>query len=119
MKWVPKDPDGTVGVPGKGYIKAADFSQEDHDALMARIKNRKISEYEFMTNNKFVLAKNPELFEEELEEEEPVSDELPEGEPSMEWTAKEMTAYLESKGEKVAANTSKTKLLEAIEALEK
>lgn len=79
LKWVPKDPEGNVGVPGEGYIKASDYTKEHQDALLARAENRGVDEYEFMTKNKFVLSKNPALFEEEEAEDE-TSDE-PKEEP--------------------------------------
>lgn len=52
MKWKPKN--DKCGVPGKGFIKADDYSQEDEDALIARAKNRKIDVNMFMINAGFV-----------------------------------------------------------------
>jgi hypothetical protein len=50
LKWIPKDPDKNIGVPGKGFIKASDFSQEDLDNLIARAKNRKQDVSSFLIN---------------------------------------------------------------------
>ena len=50
LKWVPRDLDGTIGVPEKGYIKCSDFSQEDLDNLIARAKNRKQDVNVFLHN---------------------------------------------------------------------
>ena len=68
LKWNPKDPDGLIGVPGKGYIKTADFSQEDLDNLIKRAKNRVIDVHSFLIKAGLVPAK-PQL---ELEIEEPL-----------------------------------------------
>ena len=70
LKWNPKDPDGLIGVPGKGYIKTADFSQEDLDNLIKRAKNRGIDVHSFLIKAGLVPAK-PQL---ELEIEEPLKE---------------------------------------------
>jgi hypothetical protein len=48
LKWKPKDPSKFIGVPGKGYIAADDFTVEDQDALISRAMNRKIDVHTFM-----------------------------------------------------------------------
>jgi hypothetical protein len=69
MKWVPKDPDGTIGVPGKGFIKSADFTDEDLVNLITRAKNRKVDVNTFLLNAKLVpTSEQFELPLEELEE---------------------------------------------------
>jgi len=45
-KWKPKD--DLIGVPGKGYIKAEDFKEEDLQALIKRAKNRKADVHTFL-----------------------------------------------------------------------
>lgn len=70
LKWNPKDPDGLIGVPGKGYIKTADFSQEDLDNLIKRAKNRGIDVHSFLIKAGLVPAK-PQL-ELEIEPAKPV-----------------------------------------------
>lgn len=65
MKWKAKD--DTCGVPGKGYIKAEDFSQEDENALIQRAKRRGLNVTQFMLGAGFVPAKGPQL-EIEMEE---------------------------------------------------
>ena len=47
-KWKPKD--DLIGVPGKGYIKAADFKEEDLQNLIKRAKNRKKDVHSFLLN---------------------------------------------------------------------
>ena len=44
--WKPKN--DLVGVPGKGFIRAKDFSQEDLDNLVARAKNRNKDVHSFL-----------------------------------------------------------------------
>ncbi len=66
LKWIPKDPSKNIGVPGKGYILASDFSQEDLDNLIKRAKNRKQDVHSFLLNCGLVPAK-PQ-FELEIEE---------------------------------------------------
>jgi hypothetical protein len=71
MKWKPKN--DTCGVPGKGFIKAESFSQEDEDALIARAKNRKINVNVFMLNAGFEpVAEDGQLEITEAQEEEPL-----------------------------------------------
>lgn len=65
MKWKAKD--DTCGVPGKGYIKAEDFSQEDENALIQRAKRRGLDVTQFMLGAGFVPVKGPQL-EIEMEE---------------------------------------------------
>ena|SRR5690349_5670197 len=50
LKWKPKDSEGNIGVPNKGFIKASDFSQEDLDNLIKRAKNRKLDVNTFLLN---------------------------------------------------------------------
>lgn len=50
LKWIPKDPDKNIGVPGEGYINPADFNQTHLDAMIARAKNRKIDVNHFLIN---------------------------------------------------------------------
>ncbi len=59
MKWKPKNE--TCGVPGKGYIKAEDYSQEDENALIQRAANRKININIFMLNAGFEPVDGPQL----------------------------------------------------------
>lgn len=59
MKWKPKD--DTCGVPGRGYIKAADYNQQDEDNLLKRAKNRGIDPTQFMLGAGFVPVKGPQL----------------------------------------------------------
>lgn len=59
MKWKAKD--DLCGVPGKGYIKAEDFSQEDENALVQRAKKRGLDVTQFMLGAGFVPAKGPQL----------------------------------------------------------
>lgn len=59
MNWKPKNE--TCGVPGKGFIKAEDYSQKDEDALIARAKNRKIDVNLFMLGAGFLPANGPQL----------------------------------------------------------
>jgi hypothetical protein len=56
MKWKAKN--DTCGVPGKGFIKAEDFSQEDEDNITARAKSRGIDENIFFINAGFVRNNN-------------------------------------------------------------
>lgn len=65
MKWKAKD--DTCGVPGKGHIKAEDFSQEDENALIQRAKRRGLDVTQFMLGAGFVPVKGPQL-EIEMEE---------------------------------------------------
>lgn len=65
MKWKAKD--DLCGVPGKGYIKAEDFSQEDENALIQRAKRRGLDVTQFMLGAGFVPVKGPQL-EIEMEE---------------------------------------------------
>jgi hypothetical protein len=69
MKWKAKN--DLCGVPGKGYIKAEDFSQEDENALIKRAKSRGIDVNVFMMGAGFVPVGGSQL---EL----PVDDEHPE-----------------------------------------
>lgn len=69
MKWKAKD--DLCGVPGKGYIKAEDFSQEDENALIQRAKRRGLDVTQFMLGAGFVPVKGPQL-EIEMEEGESV-----------------------------------------------
>lgn len=46
MNWRPKN--DTIGVPGKGFIKASDFSEEDLLALIARAENRNQDVHSFL-----------------------------------------------------------------------
>lgn len=66
LKWKPKDPDANIGVPGKGFIKSSDFSQEDLDNLITRAKNRKVDVHSFLLKAGLVPAQ-PQ-FELSLEE---------------------------------------------------
>lgn len=59
MKWKAKD--DLCGVPGKGYIKASDFSQEDENALIARAKRRGVDVNLFMLGAGFIPADGPQL----------------------------------------------------------
>lgn len=69
MKWKAKN--DTCGVPGKGFIKAESFTQEDENALLARAKRRGIDPHSFMLGAGFVPLKvQVEMFEEEEEIEE-------------------------------------------------
>jgi|JI102314A1RNA_FD_contig_101_248924_length_1188_multi_2_in_0_out_0_2 hypothetical protein len=70
MNWKPKNE--TCGVPGKGFIKAEDYSQKDEDALIARAKNRKIDVNLFMLGAGFIPANGPQLEITEAVEEEPL-----------------------------------------------
>ncbi len=77
MKW--KSKNDLCGVPGKGFIKAEDFSEADEQALIQRAKNRGIDVNLFMLNAGFIPVQGPQLsipIEEELEE-----IELPEEKP--------------------------------------
>lgn len=67
LKWKAKN--DTCGVPGKGYIKAEDFSQEDENALIQRAKRRGLDVTQFMLGAGFVPVKGPQL-EIEMEESE-------------------------------------------------
>lgn len=67
MKYKPKN--DTCGVPGKGFINASDYSQEDENNLIARAKRRGIDVHSFMTNAGF-LPVSPQL-ELVIDEEEP------------------------------------------------
>ena len=70
-KWVPKDPEGTIGVPSKGFIKAADFTEEDLTKLINRAKNRKLDVNTFLLNCKLVPTSDQfELVLDEPEEDE-------------------------------------------------
>lgn len=71
LKWKPKDMDANIGVPGKAFIKASDFAQDDLDALIERAKNRKIDVSTFLL--KAGLVKVVPQFDLELEE--PVKEE--------------------------------------------
>lgn len=70
MNWKAKNE--LCGVPGKGYILASDYSQEDEDALIARAKNRNIDVNIFMLGAGFVPAKGPQLEIQQSFEDEPV-----------------------------------------------
>lgn len=70
MNWKPKNE--TCGVPGKGFIKAEDYSQKDEDALIARAKNRKVDVNLFMLGAGFLPANGPQLEITEAVEEEPL-----------------------------------------------
>ena len=59
MKW--KSKNDTCGVPGKGYIKAEDLTQEDIDNLEARAKNRGLNFNVFMLNAGFVPNNDGQL----------------------------------------------------------
>lgn len=70
LKWKAKN--DTCGVPGKGYIKAEDLSQEDIDNLKERCKHRKVDFHSFMLKAGFLPAEPQleiDLDEEELTEE--------------------------------------------------
>lgn len=69
MKWRAKN--DFVGVPGKGYIKAEDFNQEDENVLVNRAKNRGIDVNVFMLSAGFVPVKGPQLEIQAEEEFEP------------------------------------------------
>ena len=83
--WKPKN--DLVGVPGKGFIRAKDFSQEDLDNLVARAKNRNKDVHSFLLGADLV----PVNAQTELELEAPLyhrnismsSDRLPKAAP--EW----------------------------------
>lgn len=63
LKWRAKN--DLCGVPGKGFIKAEDLSQEDVDNLIKRAKNRKQDVHTFMLRAGFVPAQpQVEMFEE-------------------------------------------------------
>ncbi len=64
MNWKPKK--DTVGVPGKGYIQAADFSEEDLQALIKRAKNRKIDVHTFLMNCDLVPTQPQLTLDEDL-----------------------------------------------------
>lgn len=71
MNWKPKNE--TCGVPGKGYIKAEDYSHKDEDALIARAKNRKVDVNLFMLGAGFIPANGPQLEITDAEEENPLA----------------------------------------------
>lgn len=64
LKWKAKNE--TCGVPGKGYIKAADLTQQDIDNLRARAKRRGVDFSSFMIGAGFVPT-NPQLQIDETE----------------------------------------------------
>lgn len=92
--WKPKN--DFVGVPGKGFIKAEDFKDEDLQALIDRAKNRKIDVHSFLLKAGLVpdqpqveLFEEPGLEPEKLEpekEEGPVVVEQPKAKPVKEKT---------------------------------
>lgn len=59
MKWKPKN--DTVGVPGRGFIKAEDYNQQDENNLQARAKNRGLDFNIFMLGAGFVPVQGPQL----------------------------------------------------------
>ena len=65
MQWTPKG--DTIGVPGKGIIKASDFSKEDLKALIDRANNRKIPVDMFLGN--FLKPSNDGIDDSDLKEE--------------------------------------------------
>jgi len=70
--WKPKN--DLVGVPGKGFIRAKDFSQEDLDNLVARAKNRNKDVHSFLLGADLV----PVNAQTELELEAPLPKAAPE-----------------------------------------
>ena len=60
LKYKPKG--DTIGVPGKGFIKAEAFSQEDLNAMIERAKNRKVDVHAFLVGCGLVAVAQPELF---------------------------------------------------------
>lgn len=70
LKYKPKN--DLVGVPGKGFIKAESFTQEDLNALIQRAKNRKQDIHAFLIGCGLVPVNAPELFVESVEEVEEV-----------------------------------------------
>jgi hypothetical protein len=70
LKWKPRNDEGTIGVPGKGFINVKDFKQEDLDNLMARAKNRKMYVGTFLSSVGLVkVDPQVEIFEEPVKEE--------------------------------------------------
>ena len=70
MNWKPRNE--TCGVPGKGYILASDYSQEDENNLIARAKNRNINLNVFMLGAGFEpVSEDKQLEIVEAREEEP------------------------------------------------
>lgn len=59
MSWKPKNE--TCGVPGKGFIKAESYTQEDENNLIQRAKRRGIDVTMFMLAAGFVPAGGPQL----------------------------------------------------------
>jgi hypothetical protein len=59
MKWKAKN--DTCGVPGKGFIRGEDFSQEDENNIKARARSRGIDENIFFLQNGFVPVDNGQL----------------------------------------------------------
>lgn len=69
MKWKPKN--DLVGVPGRGFINAVDYNQQDENNLQARAKNRGVDFNIFMLGAGFVPVQGPQLelqVDEEFEE---------------------------------------------------
>lgn len=70
LKWMPKNDEGTIGVPGKGFISVKDFKQEDLDNLITRAKNRKADVGTFLSSVGLVkVDPQVEIFEEPVKEE--------------------------------------------------
>lgn len=96
MKWKAKN--DFVGIPGKGYIKAEDFNQDDENLLVNRAKNRGIDVNVFMLGAGFVPVKGPQL-EIQPEEEfipDPIEDKSEEEKPKRKRRTK---AEMEADGE--------------------
>jgi hypothetical protein len=58
-KWKPKD--DLIGVPGKGYIKSENFTEEDLQNLIARANNRKKDVHTFLLGCGLVPGVPPQL----------------------------------------------------------
>lgn len=80
LKWKPKG--DTIGVPGKGFIKADAFSQEDLNALINRAENRNMDVNQFLLNAGLVPVKAQLEIQMEAVEPELVAE--PEEEPAKE-----------------------------------
>jgi len=94
LKWRPRNDEGTIGVPGKGFISVKDFKQEDLDNLMARAKNRKVDVGTFLSSVGLVkVDPQVEIFEE------PIKKELEEEKPKAKKKPKEEKPELEKKDE--------------------
>jgi hypothetical protein len=61
QNWKPKN--DLIGVPGRGFIKAEDFNEEDFNNLVARAMNRGIDPHAFLMGCGLVADnKQVELF---------------------------------------------------------